>query len=49
MEKYTKTTSVVNAESNDAIANYFAKAGAFGYVGIMLAFYAILFTIFFLS
>jgi hypothetical protein len=45
MEK-SKTTSIVNAESNDTITGYFERAGSFGIVAVMSLFYTALLTIF---
>jgi hypothetical protein len=48
MEK-SKTTSIVETKSNDAISGYFERAGSFGAVAIMAVFYTALFAIISLS
>ncbi len=45
MEK-SNATSIVEAESNDAITGYFQRAGSFGIIAIMAIFYTALFAIF---
>ncbi len=49
MEKSKITTSIVDAESNDAITGYFERAGSFATIAIMAIFYTALFAIFSLS
>jgi hypothetical protein len=44
MEK-SKTTSIVETESTDAITRYFERSRAFGVVAVMAIFYTALFAI----
>lgn len=48
MEK-SNATSIVEAESNDAITGYFQRAGSFGIIAIMALFYTAVFVIFALA
>jgi hypothetical protein len=46
MAKISKTSSTVEAKSNDEVSGYFQRAGAFGHMAVMIIFYVILYTIF---
>ena len=48
MEK-SKTTSIVETESNDLITRYFERARSFGVIAVMTLFYTAVFAIFSLA